>query len=413
MPARQRTEPREPRIGLALAGGGPEGAVYEVGALRALEEAISGFDANRLAVYVGVSAGAFVASCLANGITIVQMCRAIASPHSSEHPFRPGMFFTPAVRELLRRSITLPGHLAAALVDYVRHPQDLTLLEALLRLSRALPVGVFDNEPIRRYLSRLFSEGDHTDDFGGLGRKLIVVAADLCSARPACFGGPGLDHVPISRAVQASTALPGLYPPVEIEGRYYVDGVLLKTMHGSYALDEGVELLVAINPIVPVDVSRCLEGRATTGRTLLGGGLPSLLSQTFRTLIHSRMALGWATYSARYPLAKALLFEPDRADLNMFRTNIFSFFQRKSVLEYAYRSTRRALLRRAPELRPILSRHGLRLRLDVLRDERDACPSPRTRSLVPRRAEVQLRVALDRLEALLRAGEGTRLADSA
>ncbi|HSL82695.1 MAG TPA: patatin-like phospholipase family protein, partial [Thermoanaerobaculia bacterium] len=48
-----------PRIGLALAGGGPEGAVYEIGALRALDEALEGLDLNRLDVYVGVSAGSF------------------------------------------------------------------------------------------------------------------------------------------------------------------------------------------------------------------------------------------------------------------------------------------------------------------------------------------------------------------
>jgi predicted acylesterase/phospholipase RssA len=54
------------KIGLALAGGGPGGAVYEIGALRALEEALDGFDLNRLDVYVGVSAGAFVEACLVN-----------------------------------------------------------------------------------------------------------------------------------------------------------------------------------------------------------------------------------------------------------------------------------------------------------------------------------------------------------
>ena len=55
------------RVGLALAGGGPMGAMYELGALRALEEAIDGLRLNDAWSYVGVSAGSFVASCLANG----------------------------------------------------------------------------------------------------------------------------------------------------------------------------------------------------------------------------------------------------------------------------------------------------------------------------------------------------------
>ena len=62
-----------PKIGLALAGGGLEGAIYEIGALRALDEALDGFDFNDAHIYVGVSAGAFLAACLANNLTTAQM----------------------------------------------------------------------------------------------------------------------------------------------------------------------------------------------------------------------------------------------------------------------------------------------------------------------------------------------------
>ncbi|MEH6563001.1 MAG: patatin-like phospholipase family protein, partial [Marinobacter sp.] len=49
-----------PRIGLALGGGGPLGGIYEIGALRALDEALDGLDFNNLDVYVGVNTGSFV-----------------------------------------------------------------------------------------------------------------------------------------------------------------------------------------------------------------------------------------------------------------------------------------------------------------------------------------------------------------
>ena len=58
--------PQAPRIGLAIAGGGPIGAMYELGALRALDEACDGLDLTRLDCYVGVSSGAFFAAGLAN-----------------------------------------------------------------------------------------------------------------------------------------------------------------------------------------------------------------------------------------------------------------------------------------------------------------------------------------------------------
>ena len=49
-------------MGLAIAGGGPVGAIFELGALRALDESIEGLRLHDLDVYVGVSAGAFIAA---------------------------------------------------------------------------------------------------------------------------------------------------------------------------------------------------------------------------------------------------------------------------------------------------------------------------------------------------------------
>ena len=63
------------RIGLAVAGGGPIGGMYELGTLRALDEVLDGIDLTRLDVYVGVSSGAFLAASLANGIGTTAMCR--------------------------------------------------------------------------------------------------------------------------------------------------------------------------------------------------------------------------------------------------------------------------------------------------------------------------------------------------
>jgi len=54
------TRTRKPRI--ALAGGGPLGAIYEIGALCALEESLAGLSFTELDAYVGVSAGGFIAA---------------------------------------------------------------------------------------------------------------------------------------------------------------------------------------------------------------------------------------------------------------------------------------------------------------------------------------------------------------
>lgn len=252
---RPRAGSRRGKVGLALAGGGPEGAIWEIGALYALDEALVGADLGQLDVYVGVSAGAFLAANLVNGVSPAQMCRAIVKHEPGEHPFTPETFFTPALGELARRGLSLPLLLAEALGSFAANPGDRSLLDSMTGLSRALPVGVFDNEPIRHYLRTIYTMKGRSDDFRALERRLFVVAADLDRGVPVVFGSPGFDHVPISRAIQASSALPGLYSPVEIDGRRYVDGVLLKTLHASVALDAGARLLFAVNPIVPVDVS--------------------------------------------------------------------------------------------------------------------------------------------------------------
>lgn len=356
------------RLGLALAGGGPEGAVYELGALRALEEAIEGLDLTTADTFVGVSAGAFIASALANGMTVSDLVRGLVADTPGEEPFDPGHFFVPAYKEWARRSGRLPVLIAEALLQFTRSPRDQTLFESLARLGEALPPGVFDNEPIRRYLTALFDRPGRTNDFRELTRRLFVVAADLESGTPIVFGSEGLDHVPIATAVQASTALPGLYPPVEIEGRMCVDGVLLKTVHASVALDQGVDLVLCVNPLVPVDVPAAERTGQLAPGALLRGGLPLLLSQTFRTLIHSRMVVGMAHYEKRYPRQDVLLFEPARAEHRLFFRNIFSFRARREMCEIAYEATRKDLWLRRRSLEPALKRHGLSLRDDVLLD---------------------------------------------
>ena len=398
------------RIGLALAGGGPEGAIYEIGALRALDESLDGIDLNRLPVYVGVSAGAFVAACLANSLTTAQMCRAIVKPEPGEHPFVPETFLTPALGELVRGGLRLPGLAVEALADVVRGSSEASLFSSVARLSRALPVGLFRNEPIRAYLAEIFSRPGRSDDFRRLATRLRVIATELDSGRPARFGDPGLDHVPISTAVQASTALPGLYPPVSIDGRHYVDGVLLKTVHASVALDDGADLVICINPIVPLDTA-ATDGPGTLARVrrLADRGLPAVLSQTFRTIIHSRMGVGLAAYESRYKDRDVLVFEPRHDDPEMFDTNVFSFGRRKAVCEHAYHSTRLKLWRNRRHLGPLLERHGIRLRLDLLEDPHRelwttvGLGSPRTRTTV---LLGRLEGALDRLDAMVRERSG-------
>jgi predicted acylesterase/phospholipase RssA len=120
--------------------------------------------------------------------------------------------------------------LAARSSRYLRDPGK-GWAEAIDPLGRLLPTGLCDNRPFERFLASMFTGHGRTNDFRELRRKLYVIATELNSGYSVRFGERGHDHVPISRAIQASTALPGLYPPVPIDGHTYVDGALMRTMN--------------------------------------------------------------------------------------------------------------------------------------------------------------------------------------
>jgi predicted acylesterase/phospholipase RssA len=358
---------RNPKIGLALAGGGPLGGIYEVGALAALADSLEGLDFNDLDVYVGVSSGSFIAAGLANGIAPVEMCRMFIESESHREPFAPHLLLRPAFREFGRRAASPPQLLAGSVWRFLSQPGAHTFMESFAQVGRAIPTGLFDNDAIDRFLRRLFDAPGRTNDFRKLPRKLFLIATDLDSGVPVEFGAAGHDHVPISRAVEASSALPGLFPPVEIDGHFYVDGALKRTLHASVALEHGAKLLLCINPLVPYD-SRIPIADGHAPKRLVDGGLPVVLAQTLRAMVYSRMQVGMQRYKREFRDADVVLFEPNKHDAEMFFTNMFSYASRRRLAEHAYQKTRKELFARRHALAPVLARHGVGIRVDVLTD---------------------------------------------
>lgn len=376
--------PTPPKIALALSGGGPLGAIYEVGAMCALEESLNGLDFTKLDHYVGVSAGGFIVAALANGMTPRELCASfIENDSAPSEAFDPAWLLKPAYGEFLRRGIMLPGLVLSALWQFTMGGKS--LMNALERLGPGLPTGVFSNQAVDTQLARLFSREGRTNDFRKLKTKLTLVATNLDSGEAAPFGRPGWDHVPISQAVQASSALPGLFPPVEIDDQYYVDGALKKTMHASVALDDGVDLLICLNPLVPFNATapkvakvmqRGIPEHKREIPRIVDGGLPAVLSQTFRSMIHSRMELGMKHYTHAYPDTDIILFEPDHRDPELYLANTFSYAQRRQLAEHAYQQTRQMLRSRKTGLSAKLARHGISLNHDVLDDPKRHLSAP-------------------------------------
>jgi NTE family protein len=310
------------------------------------------------------------------------------------------VFQRPALGEYYERAVAIPALLLGALTRYLQNPLERGLLASLQALGRAIPTGVFDSAPVGRFLARLYSSGGRSDDFRRLAHRLYVVATDLDSGESVAFGAKGWDHVPISTAVQASTALPGLFLPTRIDGRDFVDGALRKTLHASVALREGANLVFCVNPLVPFDAAEARAKGRPRHEKLVEGGLPVVLSQTFRAMIHSRMQVGMAKYDTEYEDADVLLLEPDPGDAEMFFVNVF---------DHAYRNTLRELARRARELKPMLARHGIALRPQVLRqDPAHLRASPSLRRVSGRTLRQGLGASLALLDEWVQAQQGAR-----
>src|ERR671921_1031587 len=102
---------RSSKTALVLGGGGFTGAVYEMGALRALDLLSVDRTVNDFDVYVGTSAGSVVAALTANGVTPEQMMRVVNN--QTPLPFRDlslDMLLRPNYRELTLRALQLPLH---------------------------------------------------------------------------------------------------------------------------------------------------------------------------------------------------------------------------------------------------------------------------------------------------------------
>jgi NTE family protein len=390
----------KPRIALSLAGGGPLGAIYEIGALCALQEVLEGIDFTKLDHYIGVSAGSFIAASLANGMSPKELCKSFIDNELTNSDdilnsdrFDPAWLMRPAFGEFARRLIMLPGLLASA--GWRVTVKGKSIVSALELLGPALPAGVFSSAEVNARMATIFSQTGRSNDFRALrklrGSRLTLVATNLDSGESAPFGAPGFDHVPISQAVQASSALPGLFPPVEIDDHYFVDGALKKTLHASVALQEGMDLVICLNPLVPFDalharpavMQRGLPKERQSIPRIVDGGLPAVLSQTFRSMIHSRLEMGMKAYEREYPQTDIVLIEPDQRDPEMYLANTFSYSQRRSLAEHAYQQTRHMLRARRSSLTAKFEKHGITVNEEVLSDPKRqlVMPAPKARDL--------------------------------
>ena len=351
------------KTALVLAGGGLTGAVYEIGALRAIDELLVERSVTDFDIIVGTSAGALVGSMLAKGIPPGEMMQTLDGSHPEFSSILPSHVFSLNTGEFVRKGKRLPSTLKNALLHYLRHRSDMNVLDVAWSLIEALPSGLYSNQGLETFLQEIFRERHFRDSFEDNKKELYIIATDLDTGKRAVFGRDKWRNVPLSRAVAASSAVPLLYKPVCIDDHEFVDGAVRGNASLDVAIEAGAKLIVCVNPLVPIANSKKenIPLLGPDGRFLSEKGAQAVFSQFMRISLRSGLAYHIKQLRRRHPDVDIILIEPRRDDFQMAFYNTMRYSARVIIAQHGFESVTVDLANQYHHLKATLARHGFNI----------------------------------------------------
>jgi NTE family protein len=362
---KRRPRRRRSKTALVLGGGGFTGGVYEIGALRAFDLLAVNRTVNEFDLYVGTSAGSFVASLLANGVTPEEMMRVLNTKLPS--PFKDpelGTMLRPNYRGFVQKAAVFPLKLVGLAQQLAGRIGEFSLIDVGAGLAEGLPNGLYTGAGLQSYVEDVLSDPDRTNDFRMLERELYLAATDLDTCERIVLGEGEWADVPISKAVECSTALPIVYEPVDLKGRQLIDGGIRSTTNVDIAVERGAKFIVVVNPLVPYvnDFSKQIPTIfGTRVRRVSDMGLPAIGNQTFKLMAHARLHQAVAHWREKYPGVDIILIEPEPNDELMFGTSILDYSARLNIAKHGFESVTVALSNDYQRYKEIAERHGIKI----------------------------------------------------
>jgi hypothetical protein len=263
----------------------------------------------------------------------------------------------------MRQAMGLPCNLFGAWSHYLRHINDMTIMDLLWSLAEAMPSAVYDSQALEDYICHVLSAPGCCNSFADLERDLYIIATDLDTGDRAVFGPTEHSDVPISRAVAASAAIPMVYKPVRVGDSEYVDGGLRGTASLDVAIEQGANLVICINPMVPFDNSdrSSIPFFGSDGGYLSEKGTQAIASQVSRIFTHAGLHYHIKQLRRRHPEVDIILIEPRADDYQMFFYNILRYSTRLTVARHGFESVTLDLAEDYAHYKQILARHGIPL----------------------------------------------------
>ena len=230
-------------------------------------------------------------------------------------------------------------------------------------IAETLPTGLYSGSGVSDYVDDVLSDGGRSNDFRLVDPELYMTATDLDTCERIVFGEKGWSDVPISKAVECSTALPIVYKPVELKGRQLVDGGIRSTTNVDIAVEKGAKFIVVVNPSSPTSTTsrrrsrRCWDPRPPR----LRHGMPAIANQTFRLIAHARLHQAVEQWQRTIPGVDIILVEPEPDDELMFGTPIMDYSRRLQIARHGFESVTATLAQDYDRFHEIAERHGLEI----------------------------------------------------
>lgn len=364
------------RVALVLGGGGITGAAYHLGVLAAMNSMSERATVNDFDLYVGTSAGSVIASCLANGITPEDLTLAnLGDERATVRAIEPEEIMMPDRSGIARSLVRWPFGVLGAMRRYIGSPRMSSLLDVFGAFAEGLPQALYTTDGIENYLRTLLEQPGRSNRFDGTRKPLFITATNFDSAQRRVFGEFRNTDISISNAAAASTAIPLLYAPRNIDGYEYMDGGLRSTTNIDVAIAHGAKLVVCINPLVPYmhDLRHLLPSASgLQARHLADKGFPHIAAQTFRIMAQAQVEKELEIVAHAHPDVDIILIEPRRDDEHLFVFNLMDYSSRERIARHAFESVAIDLVTRFPEYKKVLGRHDIKINRDLLIDQLQA-----------------------------------------